>query len=140
MHRRKRLRIGPYTDLGGPFIPPRPAGFALVDRTDGKTYFITETAGGATPAIVMTVISATWKDPIYEAFYGPVMPTTKGRIRLFVSSGTLGNETTNDDDNHQKTFFAPIHTRRAGYTPNVYEVIEPANFNIGDTLITKKVT
>ncbi len=127
-----RRRVGAYWDLGPAFVPPRPSGTAMVDRADGNTYFLTETAGGATPPIVMSLLPTTWKDQIYPAFQGPVMSTGAGKIRLYVTSGALQNEAA--PATMENVDFSPIMTRRSGAATRYYEVTAGVGFAIGDAL------
>lgn len=132
--RGRRTRIQGYTDLGPVAVPPRPPGCALVDRDDGNTYYITETAGGSSPPIVLTALPSNWTDPIYSAGHEPVIETAAGRVRIYSSNGALGNEAAGDDTARQRTYWPPVYTRRAGFTANIYKVVAPSGFTIGDAL------
>ena len=117
-------------------IPPRPAGVAIKDTTDGNTYFLTQTAGGAAPPVVMTLLPSTWDDPIYEADFGPVLETDDGPIRLGVTNGVLGHVALAIAAGDSRRRDAPINTRNAGATAAVYELKAPAGFKIVDATST----
>ncbi len=122
MHTRKRLSFGPLS------VPPRPGGVAMTDRTDGTDYYLTDDGAGA---LSVTAKPSNWGDFTYGANHGPIMSTPDGNIRLFLSSGVL------DYDNYDgDTTDAPIHTRRAGSTPTIYELTAPSDFKRGDAAST----
>ena len=103
------------------YAPPRPGGVAMVDRTDGNTYYITDDGSG-NPQI--TALPSNWGDHIYGANFGPIMQTPVGPIRLFLSNGVLDYDIYNGTQSD-----APINTRRRGTTNQIFEL------TIGDTNI-----
>ncbi len=117
-------------------IPPRPAGVAMKDTTDGKTYFITQTAGGASPPLVLDEIQSSWADPIYDANFGPILETDDGPIRLFTTNGVLGHAELAVAAGSSRRRDPPINTRNAGATAVVYELTAPAGFKIVDATST----
>lgn len=106
-HWYRRQLIQGYTDMGTPLIPPPPAKIGLLDRVDGRTYYLLTT--GSYPAMTVVLSSTALTDNFagvrtYDAYFGPVL---NGRWRLFSASGALAIEAlANASDTSQTRIFA----------------------------------
>ncbi len=114
----------PFGPIG---TPPKPGGVAMVDRSNGNSYYVSESSA----ALVMTLVPSNWTYFVYGANHGPIMLTPDGPIRLFVSGGAL------DYDNYDGGVRdAPIMTLWLGTTRVIYELTAPASFKRGDAAST----
>lgn len=119
-HRIKRQTIEGYLDMGKPFIPPPPAKIALVDRSNGLTYYLM--TSGTYPALAPVVSTIVVTDQIagvnvYAAFNGPVLNT---QWRLLSTGGTLSVELILDPAASQTRIFA-----RNGNSRSAIELTAP---------------
>lgn len=98
----------------------------MVDRVDGLTYFLTQTAGGDSPPPVMSLAPANWVQGVFGSLNGPTMETPDGPIRLFVSGGVLSHEIPTGDSVDVSNSIPD--TRGTGFQGELYELRAPWDF------------
>ena len=131
-------RVGPYTDLGPADIPPTPAGVAMTVRDDGLLYWLSDNGAGAVSLVLFTSLPRNWGGTIRGPTDGPLLPSSMGTLRLYVTGAALSYELAGARS--AGATVARVLSRRAGHTANVYELTAAEPFSFGDALTFTLVT
>ena len=124
-------RVGPYTDLGPADIPPAPPGVAMTARDNGLVYWLTDDGAGAVQ-LNQTALPKGWGATVRGPFDGPLLTSSMGILRLYVSGAALQYELAGPRSAGAST--PRVLSRRIGHTSQVYELSAPDPFSFGDAL------
>ena len=130
-------RIGPYQDLGPADIPPTPAGVAMTARDNGLVYWLSDDGAGAV-SLVRSDVPRGWGGTIRGPFDGPLLPSSLGLLRLYVTGAAFSYELAGARSAGASV--ARVLSRRVGHTSQVYELTAAEPFSFGDTLTFTLVT
>ncbi len=131
-------RVQGYQDLGPSDIPPAPAGVAMTARDNGLLYWLSDNGSGAVSLVLFTTLPRSWGATIRGPFDGPLLASSMGVLRLYVTGAALTYELAGGRS--QNSQVARILSRRVGHTSQVYELTAAEPFSFGDALTFTLVT
>lgn len=114
-------------DLGPPRVPPLPLAIMMRARDTGQRFLLSHTGGVGTLVFNLSPTIYTLPDSVtYGPYAGPYLG---GRVRLYVSSGTLQGELLGPAE---PIVYSPRTLTRNSFQRRMLEITATSGWNPGD--------